>query len=104
MAALSPTAQMQQYLIVWFERYFAKFGDKAPNRKETDLLIMAKKNVYDQYCREMKGIGEKSVVLSVFITVWNSLFPRYINRPWCDIPGKHTDVPPIITDDLICSL
>lgn len=81
-------ASAQQYLIVWFQRYFAKFGDKAPNRKETDLIIMAKKNVFQQYCAEMQRINEKAIGLSTFITIWNTVFPRFINRPWCDVPGK----------------
>lgn len=87
-AALTPTAIAQQFASVWLQRYFVKFGDRAPNRLETDLLIMAKRNVYDQYCREMTKLNQKCISKSVFITLWNSVFPRYINRPWCDIPGK----------------
>lgn len=85
---MSPMANAQQNLIVWFERYFAKFGDKAPNRKETELQIMAKTNVYEQYCREMRSIKADVVSISVFDTIWITLFPRCVNRPWCDIPGK----------------
>lgn len=87
-AALTPTALSQEHLVIWFQRYFEKFGDKAPNRKETDLIIMAKKNIYQQYSKETIGLGEKPVSESTFLSVWNTVFPRCINRPWCDVPGK----------------
>jgi hypothetical protein len=66
---LAPLSNSQQLLIVWLERYFNKFGDKAPNRKETDLLIMAEKNVYQQYEKEIIKLKEKPVTVSMFISI-----------------------------------
>jgi hypothetical protein len=85
---LSPASAAQQYLIVWFERYFVKFGDKAANHDETNLIIMAKRNVYQKYTKEMSKINETVVTISTFTNIWNTIFPRYTNRPWCDVPGK----------------
>mmetsp|Transcript_3798 Transcript_3798/g.5359 ORF Transcript_3798/g.5359 Transcript_3798/m.5359 type:complete len:878 (-) Transcript_3798:1152-3785(-) len=87
-AALSPSAEAQQYCIVWFQTYFNKFGDRAPNRYETYLLITAKRNVYHQYVEQFNRQCRAIVTESVFSNLWNTIFPRYINRPWCDIPGK----------------
>ena len=86
-AALSPTAEAQQYCIVWFKKYFDKFGDRAPNRFETYLIITARRNVYQQYVEDCKRSSRKPVLESVFSNLWNTIFPRYMNRPWCDIPG-----------------
>lgn len=74
--------------MVWLERYFNMFGDRAPNREETFLMIMAKSEVYNQYRNEMFRIDQKPVDEAIFVSIWNNLFPRYVNRPWCDIPGK----------------
>jgi len=73
---------------VWFQKYFATFGDCAPNRFETYLIITARRNVYNQYVEEFKKHNRPIVQESVFSNLWNTIFPRYINRPWCDIPGK----------------
>jgi hypothetical protein len=86
-AALSPTAEAQQFCIIWFKKYFDKFGDRAPNRFETYLIITARRSVYQQYVEECIRSKRKYVQESVFTNTWNSIFPRYINRPWCDIPG-----------------
>jgi hypothetical protein len=51
-------------------------------------MIMAKKNVFQQYEKEIKNINRTPVSLSTFITTWNAIFPRCVNRPWCDIPGS----------------
>lgn len=85
---MTPLADVQMYVVLWLNRYFEKFGDSAPNRNETYLIITAKLDVYYQYKSEMHKIGMKTTDKSTFISVWNALYPRFINRPWCDIPGK----------------
>ena len=89
-AALCPSAEDQQFCVVFLEDYFEKFGDKAPNREETHLLIMQKSDVYEQYTRVFKNSVPPRPVVSYsrFIAIWSTIFPRCINRPWCDIPGK----------------
>ena len=87
-ASLSPTAEAQQFCIVWFKKYFDKFGDRAPNRFETYLIITARRVVYHQYIDEFTRSSRPFVKESVFTNIWNAVFPRYIDRPWCDIPGK----------------
>lgn len=87
-ASLSPTAEAQQFCIVWFKKYFDKFGDRAPNRFETYLIITARRVVYHQYVDEFTRSHRQFVQESVFTNIWNAVFPRYIDRPWCDIPGN----------------
>ena len=89
-AALCPLADNQQLAIIWLEEYFLKYGDSAPNRDETHLLIMHKSDIYKRYVHELETSfpPRKFVSYSRFIALWNVLFPKYINRPWCDIPGK----------------
>ena len=70
------------------KKYFDKFGDRAPNRFETYLIITARRVVYRQYVDEFTRSNRKFVQESVFTNIWNAVFPRYIDRPWCDIPGN----------------
>jgi len=58
-----------------------------PNKFETYLIITARKNVYQQYLDEFKSQNRTVVKESVFCNLWNTVFPRFKNRPWCDIPG-----------------
>ena len=86
-ASLCPLAEAQQYCVTWFQDYFQKFGDCAPNRYETFLIITARKVVYEQYSEQMSRQKRVPVQESVFSNLWTTIFPRFINRPWCDIPG-----------------
>ena len=86
-AAVAPTSDAQQYCIIWLQDHFSKFGDRAPNRYETYLIITARRNVYKDYVAEFKQRKQPYVQESVFSNLWVTIFPRYINRPWCDIPG-----------------
>lgn len=88
-AALAPSSDAQQYCIIWLQDHFSKFGDRAPNRYETYLIITARRNIYKDYVAEFKRRNQPYVQESVFSNLWVTIFPRYINRPWCDIPGKH---------------
>lgn len=92
-ASLCPAAENQQYATVWLERYFDNFGDKIPNRQETHLLIIAKKDVYRQYVAAMSNAQRPTIDHSTFNNLWNTLFPFCINRPWCDIPGTTDTLP-----------
>jgi hypothetical protein len=89
-AALTPLADNQQHATVWLGEYFRKYGDCAPNRDEVHLLIMQKKELYDQYVNEFKAAKRSEDIIGYtrFIELWNVLYPRAINRPWCSIPGK----------------
>jgi hypothetical protein len=83
-------ADSQQFATVWLENFFSKYGDCAPNRDEIHLLIMQKKELYDQYVDDFTSSkrNEQIVSYSRFNELWNVLFPRAISRPWCSIPGK----------------
>jgi hypothetical protein len=74
-------------LIVWLREHFEKFGDQAPNRDETYLIITAKRNIYNQYVEECKQKNLQFVQESVFSNIWSTIFPHSVNRNWCDIPG-----------------
>ena len=63
--------------------------DQSPNRYETYLIITARRNVYKDYVAEFKRRQQPYVQESVFSNLWVTIFPRYINRPWCDIPGRY---------------
>lgn len=89
-AALTPMSNAQQMATSWLESYFANYGDPAPNRDEIHLLVMNKSDLYRQYTEEMKRLdpGQARIDRARFLQLWAVLFPRCINRPWCDIPGK----------------
>lgn len=74
-------ADAQMHINLWINRYFEKFGDSAPNRNETYLIITVKLNVYYQYKSETDKIGMKTTDESTFISIWNALYPRFINSP-----------------------
>jgi hypothetical protein len=85
-AALMSKSDAHQYCVIWFEEYFRKYGDYAPNRDEVKLAITRKKEIYDLYVEDMKE--RPTVQQNKFYEIWNALFPRCVSRPWCDIPGK----------------
>ena len=89
-SAFCPLAESQQFAVNWMENYFDTYGDKAPNRDEIHLLIMQKADVYKLYAHEFQNSSPPRKVISYsrFLGLWNALFPKCINRPWCDIPGK----------------
>jgi hypothetical protein len=77
------------FVAIWLKRYFDKFGDSLPNRQEVTLLVMAMKDVYKQYSNETHNVHLNPIDYCTFVALWNTLYPRYVNRPWCDIPGKY---------------
>ena len=96
-ASLCPLAEAQQYCVTWFQDYFQKFGDCAPNRYETFLIITARKVVYEQYSEQMSRQNRVPVQESVFSNLWTTIFPLFINRPWCDIPGSISSIFAIVS-------
>jgi len=89
-AALTPLADTQQFATIWLEHYFETYGDQAPNRDETHLMIMQKTDLYNLYKHEMDTSNPPRPIVSKtrFNSLWNVLFPKCRCRPWCDIPGK----------------
>jgi hypothetical protein len=89
-AAITPYAERQVMCTLWLEEYFDTYGDQAPNKNETHLLIMQKKCLYQSYNHQFQNSSPPRAVVteSKFIELWNVLFPTCINRSWCDIPGK----------------
>ena len=77
-----------QYCVIWLERYFATYGDIAPNKDEIKLAICRKKEIFDVYVKDMETGRRSTVEQHTFYEIWNALFPRAVSRPWCDIPGK----------------
>ena len=91
-AAMSSWSNTQSDCQIWLESYFEKYGDIAPNKDETRLLLMQKKVLYEKYVDEFTAstkTAPRPVVLeSKFYEMWANLFPKCVKRPWCDIPGK----------------
>lgn len=93
-AGLTPYSETQRTCVRWLENYFTIYGDKDPSRDEIHLSIMARRDVYLKYRKDM--IQQQTefqyprpfVKESRFCELWNVLFPLCVNRPWCDIPGK----------------
>jgi hypothetical protein len=44
-----PSADIQQYAVLWMKGYFDRYGDNSPNSDETKLCIMNKSDVYKKY-------------------------------------------------------
>lgn len=87
-ASLCPLADTQLACVTWLGDHFSLYGDQAPNRDETHLVIMHKKDIYEKYVNDMKKTQQDYSSLSTFIELWNSLYPTCLSRPWVDIPGK----------------
>jgi hypothetical protein len=85
-AALMPCNDTHQHCSNWLDTYFKRYGDFAPNKDEIKLAITRKKEIYSMYVADFSGrpvLDEQK-----FYVLWNTLFPRCVSRPWCDIPGK----------------
>lgn len=95
-AGLCSLQEAHMFVNIWLKRYFDKFGDCIPNRMETALIIIAKKDIYYQYSNEMYRVLQKPVDYGTFNSIWNVQYPRHVNRPWCNIPGKSNLAVPTI--------
>jgi hypothetical protein len=87
-ASLSPLADRQQFATVWLERHFAKYGDCSPDSNMVRLMVLAKRTLWVEYKKDMDAISQEIVTEARFSELWAVLFPRYMNRTWCNIPGK----------------
>ena len=89
-AALCPLSEVQNQAHLWLERYFETYGDVAPNGDEVRLLIMQKLDAYKKYCHEFTSLTLKRPIVdySTFNSLWKTLFPKCVRRPWCSVPGK----------------
>jgi hypothetical protein len=74
--------------MIWLENFFEIAGDVAPNKDEVMLAIGSKKEVYDKFEREFLGCNKVALKYETFIEIWNAIYPFYVKRPWCSIPGK----------------
>ena len=86
-ATIMPFSSKDELACVYLEKYFENFGDSAPDREEVHLLINMKTDVYLQYKSTKEKLNEPVVQPTRFNEIWNNLFPKHINRPWCDICG-----------------
>jgi hypothetical protein len=87
-AALCPHSDDQIKATTWIEEYFELFADKSPDSEEVQLAICFKKDVWRLYRKSRKQANEGFISYSLFVDLWNSLFPNYLIRPWLDVPGK----------------
>lgn len=92
-AALTPYSTQSDLMMVatlWLQSYFDKFGSPAPNREEIHIRVMQKYSIYEMYKAEFERVNppRSFIEYTDFIMLWNAIFPRYVSRPWCDIPGK----------------
>lgn len=81
-ASLTPSAETQQLASLWLEDYFDKYGDQAPNKNETHLQLMDKKNLFDMYIHDLtkQDPPRQTVNYSRFLVLWSVLFPTCISR------------------------
>jgi hypothetical protein len=87
-AALTPRPPAYQLCKIWLEEHFEIYGDKAPNKEEVHLSVTSKRELYDSYKLSMQKSKLELVTYSVFVNIWNALFPNVKQRPWVDVPGK----------------
>lgn len=87
-AALTPFAETQRVCIRWLLRYFELYGDDSPNKDEVMVQVMLKNQVHEHYKRQMVAQHREYVGLERFYELWNVIFPKHRQRPYCDIPGS----------------
>ena len=87
---MSPDSYKTGLTIEWLSQYFEPFGDKQPNGDKIQLSINTKRELYEEYCADIKLMDAQAVVSeSSFESLWNGLFPAVrIIRSWVNIPGK----------------
>jgi hypothetical protein len=83
-----PSSTILRETALWLRDNFNLTADYKPNKSEGALLAIAKKSLYEKYVNEFKSLQKRTCSLPQFYGLWNGLFPEFVNRPWCDIPGK----------------
>ena len=86
-AALTPKSQIQQDAIAWLDDYGKTFGDQSPNSNDVAINVCTKKEVYDDYVRDMKSFNNPIVSISIFQDIWRTIFQNFKLREWVGIPG-----------------
>lgn len=98
--SLSPHCDAQSYASIWLEDYFEEYADHSPNSLCKKANSQEKIELFNEYVSDMKVLNANStaaiegaceiniVGYSTFNRLWNHLFPHYLTRRFCKIPGK----------------
>jgi hypothetical protein len=78
-----------QSCVMWLGRYF-ELCDRSPNSNLTKVNADSKLDMHHQYKREMADLDPDMglVDISVFVKLWDHVYPHAVNRSHCGIPGK----------------
>jgi len=84
-------ADTQQIAVIFLEEFFSLVGDVSPTGDEVKISVHFKNEVYKAYKTKLESAGvddaKKAVSYQRFLQLWDYLFPYYVKRPHCDIPG-----------------
>jgi len=86
-ATITPTSCVDQETIAWLDKYFDSYGDSCPDKLLTHVLLNLKSEVYSRYKAERNQLNLEVVGDRRFYELWDVLFPYFVKRPWCNIPG-----------------
>ena len=86
-STLTPKSNVDQETIAWLDQYFYEYGDSCPDKKLTHLLLNLKSEVYSRYKAERNKLNLDILNDRRFYELWEVLFPYFVKRPWCNIPG-----------------
>lgn len=88
-AAMVPDTYKAGLAIEWMLQYFDTYGDQQPNGDLTKLSINTKREIYQEYCADLKLMDPEAVLSETqFSTYWRAMFPSVRIRSWVNIPGK----------------
>jgi hypothetical protein len=74
-AALTPRSDNQEFAIVWMRDFFSRYGDQSPNREETLLQLMQRKDVYEIYKADFIKLERTVLSYTRFNSLWHVIFP-----------------------------
>ena len=85
-----PLSGAQLFCVSWMKRYFSVYADQAPNQDISYLALVEKKEIFENYLEEFQHYKDvvTTVDESTFLTLWLTVFPRVVQRAFCDVMGK----------------
>jgi len=87
-ASMIPNRDKDIMAAQWLEDRFLKYGDHSPNSSNHFLSETFKVDVFRMYEVEQLHYGLPVMDSSNFNSLWNALYPKYLVRPWLNVPGK----------------
>ena len=86
--SLMPLSSNQHSAMTWLETYANDFGDHIPNENLIYLSMPTKRSVWRDYVYQMNEFGVPYLQESMFMALWNSIYPNFLIRPWVNVAGK----------------